>query len=241
MQWQDEGLVLGVRRHGETSVILELMTRDHGRHLGLVHGGRSRRMRPVLQPGNGVQATWRARVDEQLGTFTVEPLEERSARFLVSPLALYGLATLSAHLRALPERDPHPALYETAVALANHLDDPDLAPLLLVRFEVELLAEFGVGLDLSACAATGATRNLAYVSPKTGRAVSAEAGEPWRDRLLPLPGFLIGESRGNRPAPEEIEAGFKLTGHFLRAHVFEEALPVERERFVAMASRRDED
>jgi DNA repair protein RecO (recombination protein O) len=199
-------------------------------------------MRPVLQPGNGVQATWRARVDEQLGTFTVEPLEERSARFLVSPLALYGLATLSALLRALPERDPHPALYESATALADHLDDPDLAPLLLVRFEVEVLAEFGVGLDLSACAATGTTRNLVYVSPKTGRAVSAEAGEPWRDRLLPLPGFLIGEQRGNRVAPEDIEAGFRLTGHFLENHVFEgEALPAERGRFVAMASRRDED
>jgi DNA repair protein RecO (recombination protein O) len=244
MQWTDEGLVLGVRRHGETSALLELMTREHGRHLGLVHGGRSRRMQPVLQPGNGVQAVWRARVDEQLGTFAVEPLHSRSARFLSSPMALYGVATLASLLRLLPERDPHPGLFETACVLADHLDDPDLAPALLVRFEVALLSELGFGLNLSRCAVTGATRDLTHVSPRTGRAVSREAAEPYRDRLLPLPGFLRGETRANRPSPEEVAAGFGLTAYFLRTHLYEprgEFLPDERGRFVALASRRDWD
>src|SRR5918997_3455418 len=107
MQWTDDGLVLGARRHAESSVILELMTRAHGRHLGLVHGGRSKRLQPILQPGNSVHATWRARLDEHLGTFTVEGGELRSARFMGSPLALYGLAAMAASLRLLPERDPH--------------------------------------------------------------------------------------------------------------------------------------
>lgn len=235
MQWTDEGLVLGARRHGEAGAILELMTREHGRHLGLVHGGRSRRMQPVLQPGNAVQAVWRARVDEQLGSFSVEPLELRSARFLASPLALHGIATLAALLRLLPERDPHPGLYDTASVLASHLDDPDLAPALFVRFEVALLTELGFGLDLSRCAATGAATDLTHVSPRTGRAVSRAAAEPYLDRLLPLPGFLRGEARANRPGPGELRDGFGLTAHFLAEHLFGprgEALPDSRARFV---------
>src|SRR5918911_2083159 len=134
MQWSDDGLVLGARRHGETSVILELMTREHGRHLGLVHGGRSRRLQPVLQPGNTVQALWRARLDEHLGTYAVEGEDLRSARLIGSPLALYGVATMAALLRLLPERDPHPGLFEAAAVLLDHLDDPAVAPGLFVRF-----------------------------------------------------------------------------------------------------------
>jgi DNA repair protein RecO (recombination protein O) len=240
MHWTDEGLVLGTRRHGEAGVVLELLTREHGRHLGLVHGGRSQKLQPVLQPGNSVQATWRARLDEHLGTYTVEPLTSRAARLIASPLALAGIATLTALLRHLPERDPHPDLHEMAEALADHLDEPDLAGPLFVRFELALLAELGFGLDLSACAATGATRDLAYVSPKSGRAVSAAAGEPYRDRLLPLPGFLVGQPRGNRPAPDEIAQGFALTGYFLDRAVFDphgQRLPDERARFVASAVR----
>jgi DNA repair protein RecO (recombination protein O) len=240
MHWTDDALVLGARRHGEAGVVLELMTRGHGRHLGLVHGGRSQKLQPVLQPGNTVQATWRARLDEHLGTYTVEPLHSRAARLMASPLALTGLATLTALLRLLPERDPHPDLHEMAEALVEHLDEPDLAGPLFVRFELALLAELGFGLDLSSCAATGATRDLAYVSPKSARAVSAAAGEPYRDRLLPLPGFLVGQPRGNRPSAGEIADGFRLTGYFLDRTLFDpqgEHLPDERARFVALAVR----
>ena len=244
MQWSDDGIVLGARKHGETGVILELMTREHGRHLGLVHGGRSKMLQPVLQPGNTVHAIWRARLDEHLGTFQVEAGESRAARFIASPLALYGVATLAALLRMLPERDPHAALYETLTVLVEHLDDPDLAPALFVRFELAILSELGFGLDLSRCAATSQTHDLAYVSPKSGRAVSAEAGEPYKDRLLKLPGFLIGRARANRPAEADISAGFALTDFFLRQHVFEPrgiTPPDERARFVALASARDDD
>lgn len=240
MHWSDEGIVLGLRRHGETGVVLETLTRAHGRHLGLVHGGRSRRMQPVLQAGNGVSLVWRARLDEQLGSFTVEPAEQRSARLMAAPLALYGLGSLAALLRHLPERDPHPALYEAASSLVEHLDDPDLAPALMVMFELSFLAELGFGLDLGACAVTGTPDDLAYVSPRSGRAVSAPAGEPYRDKLLPLPRFLVHSGTRNRQSPEEIDAGFALTGYFLDRHVFAPqgaALPEERARFVAAARK----
>jgi DNA repair protein RecO (recombination protein O) len=193
MQWSDEGLVLGLRKHGESGVILELMTRAHGRHLGLVHGGRSHRLRPILQAGNSVHASWRARLDEHLGIYTVEADVLRAARFMGSPLALYGLGTMAALLRLLPERDPHRALYESAMVVAEHLDEPAVAPALFVRFELAVLAELGFGLDLASCAATGRDSDLIYVSPKSGRAVSAEAGEPYRAKLLSLPGFLRGD------------------------------------------------
>ena len=240
MHWTEDGLVLGVRKHGESSIVLELMTRAQGRHLGLVHGGRSRRLQPVLQPGNTVHATWRARLDEHLGAYTVEGGELRSARFIGSPLALYGLGAMGALLRLLPERDPHPALFDTAMVLVEHLDEPDLAPILFVRFEVAVLAEFGFGLDLATCAATGRPGDLAYVSPKSGRAVSADAGEPYKDKLLSLPAFLRGEAVLDPPGPAEIRAGFALTDYFLRLRVFEPrglALPEERARFVALATR----
>jgi DNA repair protein RecO (recombination protein O) len=240
MEWSDDGLVLGVRKHGESSVILELMTRAHGRHLGLVHGGRSKRLQPVLQAGNTVHAVWRARLDEHLGSYAVEGGALRSAHFLGSPLALYGLAAMAGSLRLLPERDPHPALYDTASVLADHLHEPDLAPALFVRFEVAVLAEFGFGLDLARCAATGQVRDLIYVSPKSGRAVSADAGAPYRDKLLSLPAFLRGEAVLEAPSLDEIKAGFALTEFFLRARVFEPRgldLPEERALFVALATR----
>jgi DNA repair protein RecO (recombination protein O) len=243
MQWSDEGVVLGARKHGETGVILELMTQEHGRHLGLVHGGRSKKLQAVLQPGNSVHAVWRARLDEHLGSYQVEGGELRAARFIGSPLALYGLATLASLLRFLPERDPHPVLYETLMVLVDHLDDPDIGPALFVRFELALLAELGFGLDLTSCAATGTRDNLAYVSPKSGRAVSAAAAEPYKDRLLRLPGFMIGRATANRPGREEIGAGFALTDFFLRQHVFEprgQEPPQERARFVALATAGDE-
>jgi DNA repair protein RecO (recombination protein O) len=240
MEWRDEGIVIGVRRHGESSVLLELLTREHGRHLGLVRGGRSSRMQPMLQPGNAVEAVWRARLDDHLGNYQVEPLQMTAARLMASPAALYGLSSLGVMLRLLPERDPHPALYEATAILVGALDDPDLAGPLMVRFEVALLSELGFGLDLAACAATGTTDDLRYVSPKTARAVSGAAGEPWRDRLLPLPGFLVEGQGRAMPSPAEVAAGFRLTGHFLAKHVLEPrglGEPDGRAAFVAAVTR----
>ncbi|HVW56403.1 MAG TPA: DNA repair protein RecO [Rhizobiaceae bacterium] len=220
MEWRDEGIILGTRRHGETSAILEVMTRAHGRHLGLVRGGRSRRMQPLLQPGNRVELLWRARLDEHLGIFQAEALDLNAARLFDSACAVFGLQTLAAHLRLLPERDPHARLYEAIEIVLGHLDDAAAAGELLVRFELMLLDELGFGLDLSRCAATGAKEDLAYVSPKSGRAVSRGAGAAWRDRLLLLPSFLKQGSE-LRGTGAEIEDAFRLTGFFLSRHVYE--------------------
>ncbi|HTV71091.1 MAG TPA: DNA repair protein RecO [Rhizobiaceae bacterium] len=219
MEWRDEGIILGTRKHGETSAILEVMTRAHGRHLGLVRGGRSRKQTPVLQPGNRVDLLWRARLDEHLGVFQAEPIELNAARLFDSAAAVFGLQTLAAHLRLLPERDPHEALFETLASVIDHLDDP-AAGELVVRFELLLLEELGFGLDLSECAATGARDELTFVSPKSGRAVSREAGEPWRDKMLPLPAFLSTGMR-HRPLPDEVDQGFRLTSFFFVRHVYE--------------------
>jgi DNA repair protein RecO (recombination protein O) len=240
VEWRDEGVVVGVRRHGESSVLLELMTRGHGRHLGLVRGGRSSRMQPVLQQGNSVEAVWRARLDEQLGTFQVEGTTLRTAQLMASPAALYGVSLLGALVRLLPERDPHPAVHEALVVVADALHDPALAAPLLVRFELALLAELGFGLALRECAATGARDDLLYVSPRSGRAVSAGAGEPWKDRLLDLPPFLREGQGRAQPTPAEIAQGFALTGHFLLRDVFEPRglpLPDVRTAFIAAAGR----
>ncbi|GJE56755.1 MULTISPECIES: DNA repair protein RecO [Methylobacterium] len=234
MQWTDDGLVLGLRKHGETGVILELMTAGHGRHLGLVHGGRSRRKQPMLQPGNTLHATWRARLDESLGAYTVEPTRLVASRLMGSALALYGIGHLAALLRLLPERDPHVGLYDAAQVLVEHLGDHGIAPALMVRFELALLAELGFGLDLSACAASGGNDQLVYVSPKSGRAVSASAGEPYRDRLLKLPAFL--RDRSGVPDERDVADGFGLTGYFLNQHIWEPRglqSPEERARFIA--------
>ncbi|GJE28266.1 DNA repair protein RecO [Methylobacterium organophilum] len=243
MQWTDDGLVIGVRRHGETSVILELMTAEHGRHAGLVHGGRSRRMQPMLQPGNHLRATWRARLDEGLGTYAVEPVAMVAARLMGSGLALYGIGHATSLLRLLPERDPHPALYEAMRVLVGHLDDPAIAPALMVRFELAVLAELGFGLDLAACASTGQNDALIYVSPRSGRAVSASAGEPYRDRLLSLPPFLrdrsVPGSGWRPPDAQDVSEGFTLTGYFLTQHIWEPRglpPPEERARFVALGT-----
>ena len=238
MNWSDRGLVIGARGHGEAAVVLDLLTREHGRHLGLVHGGRSRRLRPVLQPGNEVAANWRARLEEQLGTFVVEAETLWAARLMTSSLALCGLATLTAHLRHLPERDPHPALFDRAVALVAVLDDPLVAPSALVRFELDLLAELGFGLDLETCAVTGGRDDLAYVSPRTGRAVGREAGAPYRERLLALPALL---TSAGPAGPDDLAAAFRLTGHFLASQLYEPrggAVPDERARFVGLAGGR---
>ena len=220
MQWTDEGIVLGVKRHGEANAILELMTRAHGRHLGLVRGGTGSRLRPVLQPGNRISTTWRARLDEHLGHYVVEGLDARAASFLPVSHALYGMTHLAALCRLLPERDPHPQIYAALDDVLEGLLDPRQAGVRVVRFELYLLAELGFGLDLATCAATGTDRDLAYVSPKSGRAVSRQAGEPWKDRLLALPAFLC-DTRAHDPSQQEIADGFALTGFFLVRHVLE--------------------
>jgi len=236
MEWRDEGLIIGVRRHGEASTIVEAMTRAHGRHLGLVRGGRSARLRAALQPGNTIGLVWRARLDEHLGSFAVEPLSLRAGRLMGSALALAGINYLAALIRVLPERDPHEAVYEAASLIADALDDDAHAPALVARFEAQILAECGFRLDLSRCAATGATDGLAYVSPKSGRAVSAEAGAPWRDRLLPLPPFLREDAPLEpQPSAEDIADAFRLTGFFLARDLFAprgEPLPDSRAAFL---------
>src|SRR5882757_6273315 len=190
MQWTDEGIVIGVKRHGEASAILELMTREHGRHLGLVRGGFGTRLKPILQTGNSVSASWRARLDEHLGNYTVEALRERASNFFGAPHAIYGVTHLAALMRLLPERDPHAELFTVFEGILDRLEDPVKAAPLVVRFEMQLLTELGFGLDLSECVSTGATEELVYVSPKSGRAVSREAGTPYADKMLQLPAFL---------------------------------------------------
>ena len=221
MQWSDEGIIIGTRRHGETSLIVELMTPVHGRHLGLVRGGRSRQRQPLLQPGNSVMATWRARLDAHLGHYTVEGTTQRAARLIENAAGLYGIQALAALLRLLPERDPHPKLYDGLLAILDFLDDPLIAGGLLVRFELKLLDDLGFGLDLERCAATGTNDDLAYVSPKTGRAVSRSAGEPYHDRLLALPSFLMEAPSTSRPDAVAVADAFRLTGYFLARHVYE--------------------
>ncbi len=240
MEWRDEGVVLGARRHGETSAVIEVMTRLHGRHMGLVRGGRSRRMQPLLQPGNHVDLTWWARLDEHLGAFTVEPLGFAAARLIESPVALHGVQLAAAHLRLLPERDPHRGLYETLRLIIEHADDPLAAGELLLRFEVMMLEELGFGLDLRQCAATGATADLVYVSPKSGRAVSREAGAPWADRLLALPAF-VNDTAIRAASYGDLDRAFAMTGYFLMRHVWEpraQTPPESRASFLAAVARR---
>jgi DNA repair protein RecO (recombination protein O) len=238
MQWTDEAIVLGVKRHGESSVILELMTAERGRHLGLVRGGAGTRLRGVLQPGNSLRATWQARLDEHLGHYAVEGLNLRAAGFLAAAHAVYGVTHLSALCRLLAEREPHARIFAALGAILDAIDDPHAAAVLIARFELAFLAELGFGLDLGSCAATGTTADLIYVSPRSGRAVSRAAGEEYRDRLLRLPGFLHTEKEPASAA--DLADAFALTGFFLDRHAFAPrglAVPDSRARFVAAVTR----
>ena len=238
MQWTDEGIVIGVKRHGEASAILELMTHEHGRHLGLVRGGFGSRLKPVLQPGNSVNAAWRARLDEHLGNYTIEGLHLRAVSYFSMPHAIYGVTHLATLMRLLPERDPHAGLYEALDDILGHLDDAGVAAPMVVRFELQLLSELGFGLDLDRCAATGASGDLIYVSPKSGRAVSRAAGEPWADKMLRLPVFL--RESGALAAGSDVADGFALTGYFLTRHALEPRglmLGDERAHFIAALNR----
>lgn len=241
MNWTDEAIVLSVRPHGETAAVVELLSRQHGRTLGLVHGGRSRRLRPILQIGNHVEATWRARLPEQLGHFTVELRRGYAGEAMNDAAALAGLTSLVTLARLLPERAPHPSLYEVTLFVLSFLDDADVWPTLLVRWEVALLAELGFGLDLTTCAASGSNDGLAYVSPKSGRAVSASAGEPYRDKLLRLPPFLAGARTGG-VSRQDLWDGLALTAYFLEHRVLaerHEPMPDARRRLVEVLQALD--
>jgi DNA repair protein RecO (recombination protein O) len=240
MQWIDEGIVLGAKRHGESSVILELMTHQHGRHLGLVRGGAGKGQRGVLQPGNALRATWRARLDEHLGHYAVEAVNLRAAHFLPAAHAVHGVTHLAALCRLLAEREPHAAIYDALDAILDRLGDPHLAALMIARFELDFLAELGFGLDLGSCAATGATTELTYVSPRSGRAVSRAAGEAYRDKLMRLPAFL--QSQAEPESAADLADAFALTGFFLDRHAFAPrglALPEARAHFVTALRRFD--
>jgi DNA repair protein RecO (recombination protein O) len=242
MEWSDEAIVLSVRRHGESSAVLETLTRLHGRHLGLVRGMNSQRARPVLQPGNTLQAHWRARLEEHLGNYSVEPVRSRAGTILEHGDALAGLNAFTCVAgAALPEREAHEPVFHVGEILLDAIAEKDFAHWapLYIRWEAGLLDALGFGLDLTHCASTGETDDLIYVSPKSGRAVSAKAGEPYRGKLLNLPPFLLG-SQNSTTSPDDIVAGLRLTAYFLRDRVLQphgRDLPPARLRLDDLATR----
>jgi len=238
IDWRDEGFVLSARPHGESSLLASVLTREHGRHMGLVRGGTGKAARGLYQPGNRLSLVWKARLAEHLGNLTGEMAEAIAARVLGDPHRLAVLAAACAVADGtLPEREPVPAVFaDFAALLALLVDDARAAEAVpaLVVWELALLGDLGFGLDLSCCAATGRNDTLVWVSPKSGRAVSASAGEPYRDRLLPLPPFLLGDRDGlGAVPPEQVRDGLALTGFFLDRHVFtarDRGLPAARVR-----------
>lgn len=240
MDWRDEGCVLSLRRHGESSAILEVFTAGHGRHAGVVRGGASRKTAPLLQPGAQLQLTWRARLESHIGTYTAEPLKSRAAAVLNDPPALAALNAVTALLSfSLPEREPHPGLYTRTLGLLDMLGENVLWPLAYLRWELALLEDLGFGLDLGGCAVTGAQNDLIYVSPRSGRAVSRGGAGDYADRLLPLPPCMVGVGAGDAA---QIRDGLRTTGHFLQTWLApalgDRPLPPARQRFVDLMSRR---
>jgi DNA repair protein RecO (recombination protein O) len=219
MEWEDDAYVLSARAHGESGAIVDLLTAERGRWAAHVAGGASRRMKPYLQAGSRVVARYRARVSEQLGAATLEPVGEGASSLFDDPAALACLSAAAAVAAgALPEREAHPGAFYGLESLIGALAHPEIWPAVYVRFEAGLLQELGFGLDLSRCAATGSTDDLIYVSPRTGRAVSRAAGEPYKDKLLALPPFLLGAQAGLGDG--DVNLGLILTGHFLEQYVF---------------------
>jgi DNA repair protein RecO (recombination protein O) len=239
MNWSDEGIFLGAKPLGEANAVAELFTLGHGRHLGLVRGGRSRRIRPLLQPGNRLRVTWRARLSEHLGGFSLELIDAHAARALDDAAALAAIGSLAGLARLLPERDPHPELYIAALQVIGAFEQSGVWPALLVRWELLLLQELGFGLDLGECAATGSDAELVYVSPRSGRAVSRDAGQPYDAKLLKLPAFLRDDDAAS--SESDLLAGFALTGYFLQRDVLAPhglAMPETRERLIGLLARR---
>ena len=240
MEWREQGILLAARRHGEASMIIEVMTQAHGRHAGVVRGGASRKMAPLLQPGAQLDLTWRARLEEHLGSFRFEPVKSRAGAILDDANALAGLGAVCALLVfALPEREPHPPLYRRTIAMLDLLGTSEAWPVAYLKWELALLEELGFGLDLSACAVTGTPEDLTYVSPRSGRAVSAEAAGEWADRLLPLPPELLGAGTGDAA---NVRDGLRTTGFFLThrlaASLGNRPLPEARARLVDRLARR---
>lgn len=240
MEWQDTGTVLRCRRHGETSAIVEIFTSAHGRHSGLVRGAFRRRPDPGLQPGTQVEVLWRSRLDEYLGTYAIEPVKSRHPAIFSGRLELAALNAMTALLLfALPEREPQLKLYEHTVTLLDMVGESDLWPLAYLHWELALLEEMGFGLDLSACAVTGTRDALIYVSPRSGRAVSADGAGDWKDRLLPLPPCMLVPRNGT---PAEIAQGLRTTGYFLMHRLApslgDRPLPQARQRFADLFQRK---
>lgn len=239
MEWRDQGILLSARRHGETSAIIEMFTPTQGRHAGIVRGGTSRKIAPILQPGAQLDVVWRARLEDHIGAFTVEPVRSRAAAAMGDRLALAGLNTVTALLSfCLPEREAHGPLYARTESLLDLLGQSEIWPLAYLQWELGLLEEMGYGLDLTCCAVTGATEGLAYVSPKSARAVSVSGAGEWADRLLPLPGVLLGQGEAT---DAEIAVAFQTTGHFLKMHLArnlgDKPLPEARARFLDAFTR----
>ncbi|TNF64591.1 MAG: DNA repair protein RecO [Rhodobacteraceae bacterium] len=213
MEWRGEGILLSVRRHGESAAIIDVFTEAQGRHAGVVRGGASRKIAPILQPGAQLDVAWRARLEDHIGVFSVDLVRSRAVQAMGGRLALAGLNAVTALIAfCLPEREPHPPLYRRTMGLLDLLGQDDLWPLAYLRWEMALLEETGFGLDLSACAVTGATEGLEHVSPRTGRAVSRAGAGEWVDRLLPLPPVMRGQGEAG---DAEIVAALGVTGHFL--------------------------
>lgn len=218
MEWQEDATLLCVRNHGENAVIVDVLTHNQGRFAGLVRGGAGRRLRPLLQAGNRLHVTWKARLEEHLGAMTVEMLHARAGEAMLDPLQLSALTAATSMIRVLPERQPYPRLAELFETLMDALDDIDMWPALFVRFELALLDEMGFGLDLSTCAATGDNAGLTHISPRSGRAVSAAAAVPYLDKLYNLPAFFLDPTAN--VTNTDIQDGFDVTGHFLARRLF---------------------
>ena len=237
MDWRDEGILLNIRHHGENAVIADALTQSHGRHLGLIRGGTSRKLAPILQPGAELDLTWRARLAEHMGSYTVEPLRTRVGGIMSDRLALAGLNAVTSILsRAMPEREPHPRIHSATQAVLDVLGEPGW-PVAYLHWERAVLEDLGYGLDLSKCAVTGATTGLSFVSPKSGRAVSAEGAVGYEDRLLPLPDVLQDARTGD---PDGVPSGLQTTGAFLLRLVVAqggEALPGPRQRLIDLFNR----
>ncbi|NRB35233.1 MAG: DNA repair protein RecO [Rhodobacteraceae bacterium] len=240
MDWTDHGILLSTRRHGENAAIIEVFTEAHGRHAGVVRGGASRKIAPILQPGAQLHVAWRARLEEHIGAFTVEPLRSRAAVALSGRMTLAGLNAVCGLLRfCLAERDPHPGFYKRSEALLDLLGQDEIWPLAYLQWELALLEETGFGLDLTSCAVTGRDAGLVYVSPKTGRAVSRDGAGDWADRLLPLPPVLRGDGEAS---DTEIVAALGVTGYFLdnklAPQLGRNPVPDARGRLVDLLARR---
>ena len=239
MEWREPGILLARRRHGENAAIIEVFTENHGRHAGIVRGGGGRRMAPILEPGNQVDVTWRARLEDHLGAFAVEPLEARAAALMGDRKTLAGLNALTALLTfALPERQAHKTLYQGTLTVLDMMTAGPYWPLAYLRWEMLLLEDLGFGLDLTTCATTGASNNLKYISPKSGRAVSEAGAGEWKDRLLPLSPALLGNGDGS---DEDIRDGLRVTGHFLKTWLApslgDRPLPEARQRLTDLLGR----